>query len=280
MKALISFIEDREAIRRKREAGQSYPWTTDTILRDFKFCNVQREHDRVTKGISALYREPHCDDPELWFALLVARRAINWPDTLAELGYPIPWNPELFKDVIRARQALGQKAFEAQAYKLMVSGQAGEQSDLITSRVLTPIWQRRDYYQPRRGDTLASFAARLSEGPYMGGFYAGQVVADLKYVQLRSASDWWTFAVSGPGSRRGLDRVMGREPRKYWAESAWYPEFRHLYEAIKCPVQEATGMTLHAQDAQNCLCEFDKYCRLKDGEGTRSVRRYVMARQA
>jgi alpha-glutamyl/putrescinyl thymine pyrophosphorylase clade 1 len=39
----IYFITEREQIRRRREAGEPKPWTTDPILRDFSFCNVQRE---------------------------------------------------------------------------------------------------------------------------------------------------------------------------------------------------------------------------------------------
>jgi hypothetical protein len=274
MQQLIRFIVERESIRRKREAGQPFPWTDNSILRDYKFCNVEREQDRVSKGIAALYRDPYKDDPDLWFALLIARRAVNWPATLADLGYPVPWIPDKFKSVIRARQGAGLKAFEAQAYKLLVSGQSGEQVDLIADKVLNPMWQMRDYYRPRPNDSLASFATRLSGAPYMGGFYAGQIVADLKYAQLKDAQDWWTFAVSGPGSRRGLDRAMGRAPRKYWAESAWYPEFSRLYATMKEPIHAATGLTLHAADFQSCLCEYDKYCRLLNGEGTRSVRRY------
>jgi hypothetical protein len=274
MQRILNFIEERESIRRKRELGLPYPWTDDPILRDYRFCNIEREQDRVTKGIAALYREPYKNDPELWFADIVARRAVNWPDTLRQIGYPVPWNPDKFKSVIRARQAAGLKAFEPQAYKLMVSGQPGEQVDLLVTRVLNPIWQGRDYYRPRPNDTLASFSSRLSEAPFMGGFYSGQVVADLKYVQLTHAPDWWTFAVSGPGSRRGLDRVMGRPPRKYWSERAWYAEFIQLYQAMKQPIRNATGLTLHAQDFQSCLCEYDKMCRLLNGEGTRSVRRY------
>jgi hypothetical protein len=189
----------------------------------------------------------------------------------------VPWNPGRFKSVIEARQAAGLKAFEAQAYKVMVSGQSGKQVDLIVDRVLNPIWQRREYYCPRPTDTLATRSGRLSEGPFMGGFYSGQVVADLKYVQLTDAPDWWTFAVSGPGSRRGLDRVMGRAPRKYWPESEWYAEFCELYEAMKQPIQTATGLALHAADFQSVLCEYDKMCRLLNGEGTRTVRRFVHA---
>jgi hypothetical protein len=275
MQRLLNFIRERESIRQKHDAGLPRPWTDNAILRNFKFCNVSREDDAGTKGVAAVYREPHKDDPDLWFALVVARRAVNWPDTLKQIGWPVPWNPDRFKAVVRARQTAGLKAFEAQAYKVMVSGQRGEQADLIVDRVLSPIWLRREYYRPLHADTLTRFCARLSEAPFMGGFYSGQVVADLKYAQLSDAPDWWTFAVSGPGSRRGLDRVMGRAPRKYWPESEWYAEFSRLYAAMKLPIQDATGLTLHAQDFQSCLCEFDKYCRLLNGEGTNSVRRYV-----
>lgn len=272
---LLYFIREREAIRLKREAGLPFPWTDDHILRDYRFCNIEREKDAVTKGITALYREPHQGDPDLWFALLVARRAVNWPATLEEIGYPVPWDPEKFKSVIRVRQTAGLKAFEAQAYKVIVSGKSGEQADLIVDHVLNPMWEQRDRYHPRLDDTLSSFAARLSDGPYMGGFYAGQVVADLKYAQLKFASDWWTFAVSGPGSRRGLDRVKGRTPRKYWDEAEWYAEFSQLYQAMKGPIFCATRLTLHAADFQSCLCEYDKYCRLLNNEGNNTVRRYV-----
>src|SRR5208337_2243544 len=147
--ALLNFVTERERIRLKKEAGLPRPWTDDPLLRDYKFCCVCREDDRGTKGTAAVYREPYKNDTELWFALLVARRAVNWPDTLRELGYPVPWSPEHYKMVIRSRQASGQKAYEAQAYKVMVSGKAGEQADLIVRHVLNPIWEKRNYYRPR-----------------------------------------------------------------------------------------------------------------------------------
>jgi alpha-glutamyl/putrescinyl thymine pyrophosphorylase clade 1 len=69
-KAVTDFAVERENIRRKHDAGLSFPWTNDSILRDYRFCNVERERDTVTKDVTALYREPHKDDPDLWFALL------------------------------------------------------------------------------------------------------------------------------------------------------------------------------------------------------------------
>ena len=43
--------------------------------------------DRTTRWIADNWRTPHVDDPDVWFAMVIAR-FVNWPDTLAALGYP------------------------------------------------------------------------------------------------------------------------------------------------------------------------------------------------
>jgi 5-hmdU DNA kinase, helical domain len=103
---------------------------------------------------------------------------------------------------------------------------------------------------------------------------AAQIVANMKYVEpLRSANDWMTFAASGPGSRPGLNRVLGRPVKANWTEDRWRATFRTLQDAIT-PELERIGITrLHGQDLQNCLCEFDKYERCRLGEG-KPKRRY------
>ena len=80
---LFAFVRERHQIYLRRKAGQTKPWTTDPILQQYRFCNVYRELDTVTKWIRDNWRRPHCDDPDLWFAMVVAR-LVNWPDTMAE----------------------------------------------------------------------------------------------------------------------------------------------------------------------------------------------------
>jgi hypothetical protein len=101
--SLTSWIEEREAIRLRRAAGEEAPWTQDSILAEWSFCNARREDDRVTSWIAENWRERHAYNPDLWFATVVAR-FVNWPDTLAELGWPLPWISEDFKARLGARQ--------------------------------------------------------------------------------------------------------------------------------------------------------------------------------
>ena len=107
---LMYWIEEREAIRVRRAAGEPGPWTTDRILQDWSFCNCRREHDRVTRWITVQWRQPHADDPDLWFAMTVAR-FVNWPDTLEALGYPVPWDREHFVSVLLALAASDAKVW-------------------------------------------------------------------------------------------------------------------------------------------------------------------------
>jgi hypothetical protein len=103
----------------------------------------------------------------------------------------------------------------------------------------------------------------------MGGFLAAQVIADLKYNDpiLRLAEDWDSFASSGPGSRRGLNRIIGWDLKRSWPEKSWRFHLEDLRDKVNLLLVRAGWQPLHAQDLQNCLCEFDKYERVRLGEG-------------
>lgn len=263
---LMAFILERHKIWKLKEAGKPKPWTQDIILQSYRFCNVYRELDTVTQWIATNWRERHKDDPHLWFAMCVAR-LINWPDTLEALGYPVPWRASRFETTLHGRQTRGEKAFGG-AYIVSTNGRAMDKAIYLAGHVLNPLWAARTRLAPRKGDTLAAFHARLMEFDGMGSFMAAQVVADLKYVEpLRSAPDWHTWAASGPGSRRGLNRVLGRPVDKPWRELDWHMALRDLHGAVEARAKKAKLPPIHAQDLQNCLCEFDKYERTRLGEG-------------
>jgi hypothetical protein len=153
---LLYWIQEREAIRLRRAAGEPAPWTDDEILRTWSFCNVRRECDRVTIWIREHWREPHADDCDVWFAMAVARY-VNWPDTLAELGYPVPWECENFITTLRAKAARGEKVWTP-AYNINNAGKKLPKVEVVAG-VLNALWARRKVLRPREDDSLLGFYA-------------------------------------------------------------------------------------------------------------------------
>jgi hypothetical protein len=266
LKRLIYWITEREAIRVKHDANDPKPWTKDKILQQYSFCNVHREDDRATRWIADNWRAPHASVPDLWFWMVIAR-LVNWPSTLAELHEPCgTWSPANFVDTLHAIRERGLKVFGG-AYIVSTNGRAMDKAEYLAVHVLLPLWEHRAAVRPTGADSLASFHERLSGFNGMGSFMAAQVVADMKYVApLADALDWSTFAASGPGSRRGLNRTLGLEVTSPWREPEWREWLLALQNALVLPLA-SVGIAMHAQDLQNCLCEFDKYERTRLGSG-------------
>jgi hypothetical protein len=194
----FAFIRERHAVYHRRAAGNPRPWTDDPILREYSFCNIYREFDRTTRWIAENWRTPHATDPDLFFAMGIAR-LVNLPETLAELGYPVPWNAEHFLAVLGDRKARDERMYSG-AYILGTGGRGGygEKPDYQAQAIFAPLWRARDRLRPRAGESLREFHNRLGDFHGMGGFITAQVIADLKYAEpLRSALDWETYAASG-----------------------------------------------------------------------------------
>ena len=264
VRTLVAFIIERHKIYLRKTADKPKPWTEDPILQKYKFCAVYRELDKTTVWLTENWRRPHEDDPDLWFAMLVAR-LINWPPTLAELGYPVPWSPERFAQVLQVRAERGEKVY-SNAYMITTCKTKMSKVDYNIAR-LSRIWAEREALRPVPGEALEAFAARLSTSYGVGSFLTGQVVADIKYAPAYlSAPDWHRFVLSGSGSRRGLSRLLGRadvQKTWQWEEKEWRTLVLALQDKVNAALPKGWE-PLHAQDLQNCLCEFDKYMRVKE----------------
>jgi hypothetical protein len=237
--------------------------TADPIFKKYRFCNVRREDDRVTRWLKKHWRDPYAGHPNMVGAMLLARM-INWPPTLEAIGFPDKWDPA---HIIETIDNLVECKVWSGAYIVSTCGEAMGKAAYVVRTVGKVMGQAA--YTPMPNDTLQAVWTRLRGIDGLGaGFIAAQVVADLKHCDphLLNAEDWNTFAVSGPGSKRGLNRFFGHNPHDQWNEKEWKASLDRMISLVQPVVQPLVGC-IHAQDWQNVMCEWDKYRRVELGEG-------------
>ena len=265
VKELAAWAIERQSIYLKKEAGKPKPWTKDKIFQQFSFCNVYREQDRVTKWIRENWTVPNAGDPYGFFAMTMAR-LVNWPDSLEKIGYPKKWGTLAKAHFVATMNAPG-KTYSG-AYVVSTNGHAMNKAEYLAAVVLTPIWDARNTLNPEKGETLASYHKKLMKFDGLGSFMAAQVVADVKNdvkSPLTKAPDFTDWAAPGPGSKRGLNRVVDRPIDMSWPGNSW---LNQMVELRKEFAKHYAGAPMpDMQDLQNCLCEFDKYERTRLGEG-------------
>lgn len=275
----ILFIAERWNIYvRRHTLHLPAPWSDDPIFQQFRFCNVYREDDRTTMWLAENWRVPNEDDKNFWFASAVARR-VNFIASLQNMGYPVPWRVRHFISVMKDRKAAGLQMFGG-AYMITTAGSTKEWAQWQAEDVLTPLWDSRSLVNTiKPADSLGTLHAALS-GFYgfQSGFISAQIVADVKYLpKWHAAPDWNSFAWSGPGSRRGLNRVEGLPSLAACTELNWHSRLLRLQAIVNVNplLKKILPHALHAQDLQNCLCEFDKYERAREStHAQRGLRRY------
>jgi len=259
------WITEREAIRIAKEREKPRPWTTDPILKEYRFCNVRREDDAVTKWIAANWRNPNYDHPMLLRAMALARM-VNWPPTLDIIGFPETWHPEAVVNAINSQASCG-KAWGS-AYIVSTNGRAMSKALYVVYEVCgklpaTPL-------PARATSSLQAFYNSLLVYNGLGSFMAGQLIADLKNTPghpLEEAPDWWSWACPGPGSKRGLARYFkGRD-----GEPTFELGMEVMMDEVGALLPKHIGR-IHAQDWQNVMCEMGKYWRTKDGRGRPKAR--------
>ena len=266
-KELLLWIQEREYIRVKKESGKPKPWTNDPVLRDYKFCNVRREDDRVSRWVQREWLAPNEGNPNFAFAACMARH-FNWPDTLQLIGFPsgISFDSQDVKERIKyARDKRGAKIYTG-AYTVSTCGRSMDKVDYSIDIVLAPMFEV--IRNPKEGETIQSYWKYLQQFEGFSSFMAGQVVADLKmFAPLNTAPDCWSWAPLGPGSIRGLNRMYDRKLTTPLKQEEGLKMLLNIQEIIRTSL--SMNMPLH--NVQNCLCEFDKYMRLKyDGGKVRS----------
>ena len=261
---VVYWIHARDRVRAAKEAGLPEPWTEDPLLRDYRWCNVRRLDDRVSRR---LFENWHDDtqNPPTQLVSAVLGRLINWPDSLDELARPFAGALHPNTRATLERRALEGKKVLTGAY--VVPGVPGrDKVDSVCSLV--------EKVAASAGGVMNAVSMRatwqaLTAFDGLGSFLARQIVADLAHLHAgamwEDQADW---APVGPGSARGMNRLLGRPKDKAVAQAEFEKLLPQLAEVVRPLVADIwSDRRLQAMDLQNCLCEFDKYRRLTLGEG-------------
>lgn len=299
MTPFAEFIKARHDIYLARKAGKPWPWTTDTVLGNYRFCNVYRELDTTTIWIDQNIRKPFADHRHLWLMLCIARY-INWVPTLAELIETKQWPsnldfvPSWLTTALEHRAARGEKVYTG-AYMIRAETDPNKpwfpwtKHRYIAEIVIGRLWEdsaewARALEPSKYGDsttpTLESVWERFQPRRYIGWgpFMSYEVVTDLRHTRyLKDAADIYTWANAGPGALRGLNRLHGRNLNAKPNADQTNGEMRELMLELNALDEPGFNETFgepredpprfEMRDVESCLCEMDKHQRVVRGEG-------------
>jgi hypothetical protein len=270
----FQFIKNRHAIYLRRQRGDAWPWTSDKILQTYKFTNIFRELDTGTIHCRTALREPYANHKELFFNI-ASYRLYNFIDTQKEIGYITKYDPFHTMDIMYARQARGERVFTGAH---MITGTlGGSKIQQVFGLCMHTLWNNRRVLEPQPGDTLEIAYNRLNKhSPGYGPFISYEVISDLRWTRyLQHASDILTWANPGPGCKRGINRLLGNKVRRTTAaDRAKYPKgdneyikyMRYLLFRSKDLLPKWVP-AMEMRDIEHSLCEYDKYERVRLGEG-------------
>jgi hypothetical protein len=179
------------------------------------------------------------------------------------------------------------------AYVITSGGVSGPKEIYVVKEILKPLTKHLDritqiFSVEKTWKSMYDYLHGNCPGFGGSGFMAKEVLQDaLLMTPFKEATDKRNWTPMGPGARKGLNRLRGRD---IWFKQS---EEKHIQECILLwrhlegewwkwalkentqyrpkeeskLVKEAPILSLTAHDIQFQLCEFDKYERVRKGEG-------------
>lgn len=266
-----TFAARRHAALERRISGLPWPWSEDSILQRFKFCNVFRAADRVSQYLirRVAYREPRETAADRIFQIIAFRTFSNsetWERVIECLGRaPVledlaSGDFEAALDKVKARSGvLYTGAFILCATKAFGFDEKHKNHIALFKHMFF------DHNAAERimgAKSLEEMTRFLATFPLIGPFMSYQLAIDLNYSDLINF-DEDDYTQAGPGALRGMKKAFVDLGEYSPAEVIfWMVERQEAeFERLGIPFKGLWGRRLHAIDCQGLFCELDKYCR-------------------
>lgn len=278
----FAYAVEREKIRQRRALDSPKPWTNDSILQTNRFCNVYREHDKTTVWFCENIRYPLMQSSFCLAATIIFRwfNKIEIGKVLKPMLLSEKWDSGEAKKLIL--EAYPNGPFVTGAY--IINTPIGKNKldgvlwciDTALSTVVPEVLELKN-------KSLESVWLVLKKAPHLGDFMAYEVVTDMRFTpMLNKARDIFFWANPGPGALRGMSRIIGQDVNTFKKGSQSHKKIviGLMHKILKIANGRLTLENYEGslwdykrdgiwemREVEHTLCEFDKYERIRLGQG-------------
>lgn len=268
------FAAERQNIFFNRFNGESYPWTEDEILNQYKFTNVYRATDRVSQFLikNVIYKGSQKAE-EVFFRLLLFKifnRISTWEVLEYELG-EISFKDYSFKryDKVLSEVMQNKIPIYSAAY-IMASGRSKfgyKRKHQNHLKLIELMIMERVPNQLKKCKSMLEAYSLLHSYPTIGEFLAYQYVTDINYSTLTNFNEM-EFVKAGPGAKDGILKCF-----KDFGDYSFEDIIKMMadnqeteFQRLNLDFQNLWGRDLQLIDCQNIFCEVGKYARVAHPE--------------
>lgn len=274
LKYYFYFMQERMKMFWMRiEGKRREEWTSDSILREYKFTNVYRACDRVSQYLirNVIYKDLDKFTPEDVLLRILVFKVFNrietWNYLINETDIKIDtFNVHYLTRLLSKRQ-LSYPIF-SNAYMM-----TGSYSGYAAIHTKHQVWlqmiedefiKKHGFQKVLKAKSMAEVYNQLRSYPLIGDFLAYQYTIDFNYSPYLNF-DEDSFVKAGVGAVRGIKKCFVSYGNEY--EDAIRYIHDHFEELQKrygyCDFRPLPGREPKLIDLQNCFCETDKYLRAK-----------------
>lgn len=264
------FATERQDVYFRRIRGEGEPWTTDPVLREYKFTNAYRAADRTSQYLirNVIYKHKYSLRDTVLRILLFKffNKVETWKLLEESLGDICEDTFHVRKIDVVLEKALESKASIYSAAYIMPSGSMAvrqKRKHRMHLQLLAQMIKDNLPEQLADAESMRDAFDLLLSYPSIGPFLAYQFVTDLNYSDHFGFSEM-EFVEPGPGARDGLRKCFS-DLGEYneadairWVTERQGVEFKERGLAFK----SLWGRPLQLIDCQNVFCEVDKYARV------------------
>jgi hypothetical protein len=268
------FAAERQAIFFNRIENKSIEWTSDPVLKKFKFTNAYRASDRVSQYlISEVIYSRKRSNEDIFFRILLFKlfnKIDTWEFLSKEFGEISCSNYsfEKYSSKLQEKMNNGESIYSG-AY-IMTSGKSYfgyERKHQNHLRLIEMMMKENVPQKIVESTSLEEVFNIFKSYPLFGNFLSYQLAIDINYSELTSFSEM-DFVVPGPGAIDGI--------KKCFTDLGDYSEVDIIkmmcdnqeeeFERLGLKFQTLWGRPLQLIDCQNLFCEVDKYARVMHPE--------------